>query len=188
MKKVLFFAYPTYVDFEIAHTLFFLRKLGKALITTATIDGHEVESLGGLITKAHLSLPEVTLADYDLLLISGGDNVGEVMEDHTVQDFLCKANSLQMPIAAMCGSSVFLAQAGLLKGKSFTCNAITFEKFKSHFEGAEYTGNRVEVLDNIITAKGAAFPEFTIAVIDKLGLWKDEDQRNGALLFSKGEA
>lgn len=32
MVKVLFFAYDQYADFEIAHTLFFLRKLGKAEI------------------------------------------------------------------------------------------------------------------------------------------------------------
>lgn len=36
MVKVLFFAYAEFADFEIAHTIFLLKKLGKAEITTAS--------------------------------------------------------------------------------------------------------------------------------------------------------
>jgi putative intracellular protease/amidase len=187
MKKILFYAYPTYVDFEIAHTLFFLRKLGNASITTATINGRAVESLGGLITQAQIALTEVNPEVYDLVLISGGDHIGEIAKDGVVQRFLQKVNSMKVPIAAICGSSVLLAKAGLLLGKRFTCTNITYNKFTDLFDGAEYTGSQIEVLEDIITAKGTAFPEFTIAVIDKLGLWKNEEQRQGALLFCKGE-
>jgi putative intracellular protease/amidase len=47
--KILFIAYPQYADFEIAHTLFFLRKAGKVTIVTATVNRKPVESLGGCI-------------------------------------------------------------------------------------------------------------------------------------------
>jgi putative intracellular protease/amidase len=187
MTKVLFFAYPMYADFEIAHTLFFLRKLGKATVTTATIDGEPVESLGGIQTQAGIGISDANPNDFDIVLISGGDGFVEVLDDTRIHQFLQQAYSLNKPIFSICASATLLGRAGLLKGKEFTCTPNTYDSFKHVFEGAEYTGNRVEVQGNIITAKGTAFPEFTLAVIDQLKLWKNEEQRNGALLFCKGE-
>lgn len=185
--KVLFFAYPLYADFEVAHTLFFLRKVGKASVTIATIDGKPVESLGGIVTQPHKAIDHVQPQNYDLILISGGDGISEVLGDERITDFLMKAHEKQKPIAAICASATLLAQAGLLRGKKFTCTPNTYERFYDIFQDAAYTGKRIEILDNIITAKGTAFPEFTIAVLDMLNLWKDEEQRKGALLFCKGE-
>ncbi|WP_042149382.1 DJ-1/PfpI family protein [Paucisalibacillus sp. EB02] len=187
MINVLFLAYPMYADFEIGHTLYFLRKLGKAKVTTATVDGEPVESLGGIVTQAQLAISKVDSQDYDLLLISGGDGVAQVLDNVQLQEFLKEYNNLKKPIAAICASSTLLGKAGLLVSSKFTCAPNTFEMFSNVFSDAEYTGNRLEVVDNIITAKGTAFPEFTIAVIDQLRLWKNNEQREGALNFCKGE-
>lgn|SRR5690606_22593718 len=185
--KVLFLAYPMYADFEIGHTLYFLRKLGKAKVTTATVDGEPVESLGGIITQAQTAISNVDPTEYDLLLISGGDGVAQVLDHIPLQEFLNDYNNLKKPIAAICASSTLLGKASLLKGRKFTCAPNTMELFRNVFSDAEYTGNRIEKTDHIITAKGTAFPEFTIAVIDQLGLWKNKEQREGALKFCKGE-
>ena len=187
MIKVLFFAYPMYADFEIGHTLFFLRKLGKAKITTATIDGEAVESLGGIVIQAQVAVSNVNPKDYDLILISGGDGVAQVLDNMQIEELLKGFNKFEKPIAAICASSALLGKAGLLLGRRFTCTANTYETCKDVFGGAEYTGNRIEIVDNIITAKGTAFPEFTLAVMDQLGLWNSEEQREGALKFCKGE-
>ncbi|WP_026905585.1 DJ-1/PfpI family protein [Paucisalibacillus globulus] len=187
MVNVLFFAYPMYADFEIGHTLFFLRKLGKAKVTTATVDGEPVESLGGLITHAQIAISKVNPLDYDLFLISGGDGVSQVLENVQLQRILQEFNHYEKPIAAICASSTLLGKAGLLSGEKFTCTPNTYESFKDVFIGAEYTGNRIEVVENIVTAKGTAFPEFTLAVADQLELWNSEDQREGAMKFCKGE-
>lgn len=187
MTRVLFFAYPMYADFEIAHTLFFLRKLGKACVVTATIDGETVESLGGIVTNPGLAIANANPNDFDLILISGGDGVSQVLEDNRIHKFLREANSMQKPIAAICASATLLGKAGLLKGNIFTCTPNTYEMFKEVFADAEYTGERLEVRDNIITAKGTAFPEFTLAVIDQLQLWKTDEQRESARSFCKGE-
>ena len=187
MTNILFFAYPMYADFEIAHTLFFLKKLGKANLITATIDGKVVESLGGIRTTPDLSISEADPTDFDLILISGGDGVSEVVDDIRIHNFLQQANTLHKPIASICASATILGKAGLLKENKFTCTANTYEMFKEVFVGAEYSGERIEVQDNIITAKGTAFPEFTLAVLDQLLLWKNNEQRESAYLFSKGE-
>jgi putative intracellular protease/amidase len=187
MTRVLFFAYPLYADFEIAHTLFFLRKIGKATITTATIDGNPVESLGGIVTQAHVDIAEVIPDNYDLILISGGDGISEVLNNRKIHSVLKQFNSLGKPITAICASAALLGKSGLLKGNSFTCNPNTYDVYQEVFTGASYTGKRIEIAGNIVTAKGTAFPEFTQAVLDQLRLWESVEQRDWAYKFCRGD-
>ncbi|QQZ09908.1 DJ-1/PfpI family protein [Heyndrickxia vini] len=186
MKNILFLAYPQYADFEIAHTLFFLKKVGKANVTTVTIDGKPVESIAGLLTMPQRGLSEVNVGEYDLVLISGGDGVHTIINESVLHTFLQSAYSKEIPIAAICASATLLGKSGLLKGKRFTCNPNTYEVFKDVFQGANYTGENIEVETNLITAKGTAFPEFNVAVGDLLNIWKDSTQENWALQFCRG--
>ncbi|MGG0278034.1 DJ-1/PfpI family protein [Bacillus rhizoplanae] len=180
-------AYPNYADFEIAHTLFFLRKKGKARITTATIDGNFVISLGGLQTQADAGLAEIDVKKYDLVLISGGDGIDEVMNEETIHTLLQEAASLHIPIASICASAVLLGRAGLLAGKKFTCLLNTHATFQEVFIGSKYTGTNIEIQEGLITAKGTAFAEFTVAVGGMLGLWKNNEESSNVLRFCKGE-
>jgi len=188
MRKILFIAYNQYADFEIAHTLFFARKVGKYEIVTATLLGEKVTSLGGLITYPQIKIEEVEVRDYDLVLISGGDGVRELLDEHSLVVLLQNAYSLKIPIAAICASAAFLGKAGLLKGKSFTCLPNTVESFQATFLDANYTGEPIRVSEGLITAKGTAFAEFTIAVGETLNMWKNEEQKENALQFCKGLA
>ncbi|WP_313894421.1 DJ-1/PfpI family protein [Psychrobacillus sp.] len=188
MVNVLFFAHPQYADFEIAHTLFFLKKLGQAKVTTVSVNGKSVESVGGLTTKVEVSLHDVNLEAYDLLLIPGGDGIDELVEEDIISTILNRAISLQIPIASICGSAVLLAKAGIVNNKKITCNAGTFERNSQFFSECTYTGNDVEVEQGFITAKGTAFPEFTVETCKLLGLLKDDEQVESVLKFCRGQS
>lgn len=188
MVKVLFFAYDQYADFEIAHTLFFLRKLGKAEITTASVNGKPVESLGGLITNADISLDKVNLEEYDLLLLPGGDSIPELIDFDIIAVILNNAISLEIPIASICGSAVLLAKSGITKNKKVTCNKGTFDQNSKLFQECIYTGTDIEVETGFITAKGTAFPEFTVETCKQVGLLKDKDQAKSVLRFCRGQS
>ena len=188
MVKVLFFIYPQYADFEIAHTLFFLKKLGNANITTASVNGKSVESLGGLTTSAEISLYDVILEEYDLLLISGGDGIETVIDEDIITTILNRAISLQIPIASICASATLLAKAGIIKNKKFTCLPGTFDKYRQLFNECIYTGTDIEVEKGLITAKGTAFPEFTLETCKQVGLLNDKDQAESALKFCRGQS
>ncbi|WP_249870602.1 DJ-1/PfpI family protein [Oceanobacillus saliphilus] len=108
------------------------------------------------------------------------------MDNETSAAFLKEAYSMGIPIASMCASATLLGEAGILQGHKFTCLPHTYEHNKDKFIGAVYTGEKVETGNNIITAKGSAFPEFTIAVGDLLGMWRNEQQAEKALQFCKG--
>lgn len=187
MKKILFIAYPDYADFEVAHILFFARKIGKCEIITATVDGKSVQSLAGLTITPQKSLREVDVTMFDLILLPGGDGISLMLNERILIETLQKANARKINISSICASSVLVGQAGLLKDKEFTCNSSTYDRFHNVFSNAKYTGSRMEVSDLIITAKGTAFPDFTVAVGDKLEIWNNEEQRKHVLSFCKGE-
>ena len=74
-------------------------------------------------------------------------------------------------IGAICAAPSIIGKLGLLKGKKATC----FPGFEQFLEGAMFTGDLVNIDDNIVTAKGAgAAVEFGLAL--------------GALLCGEGKA
>lgn len=184
----MFFAYDQYADFEIAHTLFFLKKLGKAVIKTVSVNGKPVESLGGLKTKADISMHDVIIEEYDLLLLPGGDGITELIEVDKISTILKQAFCLEIPIASICGSAVLLAKAGIVKNKKFTCNLSTFNQNSALFNDCIYTGADIEVATGFITSKGTAFPEFTIETCKQVGLLKENDQADSVLRFCRGQS
>ncbi|WP_019412700.1 DJ-1/PfpI family protein [Paenisporosarcina sp. TG20] len=186
MKKILFFAYPQYADFEVAHALFLLKKLGNYMITTVSIDGEPVESIGGLWTKAERSLSDIEVADYDLILISGGDGVSEIIDEEVVTTKLIDAKNSGILIAAICASATLLGKAGILEGRKFTCLLSTYENNKTLFSNSIYTGKDIEVDKGVITAKGTAFAEFAVSICDQLGVFEGKEQKNSILKFCKG--
>ncbi|MGG2014985.1 DJ-1/PfpI family protein [Bacillus sp. S10(2024)] len=186
MKRVLFLAYPEYADFEIAHVLFLLRKMGKAKITTVSVDGNPVESIGGLWTQVEASLSEIKLNEFDLILISGGDGIHKILDEAIVSKMLMNAFNLKIPIASICASAILLGKAGILNGRRFTCLQHTYENNKSLFETSIYTGADIEVENTIITAKGTAFAEFAVAVCQLMDLLKEKEKLDSTLRFCKG--
>ncbi|HWO74470.1 MAG TPA: DJ-1/PfpI family protein [Bacillus sp. (in: firmicutes)] len=186
MIKVLFFAFPQYADFEVAHPLFFLRKVAKADVTTVTVDGKPVETVGGLTVMPQFSLSAIDVTDYDLVLLPGGDGIEKVLNESSLQEVLQAAYQNEIPIASICASAAFLAKAGLIKGTKFTCTSATYEQFNDLFSEGKYAATSVEMGNRFITAKGTAFPEFTIAMGHMLGMWRDEKQADFAYQFCKG--
>ena len=186
MKKILFFAYSQYADFEVAHSLFLLKKLGKYMITTVSIDGEAVESIGGLWTQVERPLSDIKVNDYELILISGGDGVTKIINEEVVSTKLKDAKNSGIPIASICASATLLGKAGILDGRNFTCLQSTYENNKTLFSNSLYTGTDIEVGKDLITAKGTAFAEFAVSVCQLLDVFEDKEQQDSILKFCKG--
>jgi len=144
-----------------------------------------VKSVGGIVTQPQVKLLEAG-DEYDLILLPGGDGISEVLHEFVLLNYVKRANAAGIPIASICASATFLGEAGLLRGKRFTCLQHTYEHYKDVFMDASYTGKAVELSDNIITAKGTAFPKFTIAIGEMLKFWRDEEHREKAYQFCIG--
>ena len=83
-------------------------------------------------------------------------------------------------MAAICAAPLVYGKRGLLKGKKATC----YPGFDKFLEGAEYTGNMVERVDNFILGKGpGAAWEFGFAILEKFaGAEKVKEVKNGMLI------
>ncbi|MCA0969212.1 DJ-1/PfpI family protein [Halobacillus litoralis] len=184
--KVLCIGHPGYADFEVGHALFLLSKVGGAIVDTVTVKDQKVRSLGGLVTEPTHTLKEIDVSDYQAIVIPGGDHF---VKEEGVLNVLQKADENKVLIASICASAVWLGEAGVLNGRSFTCLPHTYEHHMDVFEGSRYTGNPVEVDQHIITANGFAYAPFAMKVADELDVFRNRSQREHLedLVHGRGE-
>lgn len=119
--------------------------------------------------------------DAELVLLPGGMPGASTLEKcGELRNLVLRFAQEQKPIAAICAAPMVLGKLGLLKGKKATC----YPDFDKYLEGAEYTGNMVEVVDNFILGKGpGAAPAFAFAILEKYaGAEKALEVKKGMLL------
>lgn len=119
--------------------------------------------------------------DAELVLLPGGMPGASTLEKcGELRNLVLRFAQEQKPIAAICAAPMVLGKLGLLKGKKATC----YPGFDKYLEGAEYTGNMVEVVDNFILGKGpGAAPAFAFAILEKYaGAEKALEVKKGMLL------
>lgn len=107
----------------------------------------------GLILNPDLLIDDVTPDDYDAVVFIGGTGSSQYWHDVKAHDIACAAMKNGKVVAATSHAAVTLAVAGLLRGKKATGHVTIYEKLL--VQGADYTGNKVEIDGNIITSTGA---------------------------------
>jgi len=102
---------------------------------------------------AHLAVDRVVpdLSDYNFVIIPGGDGIQNLMKDPAFLKWITVASE-KTTVAALCGGSLLLGAAGMLKGKRATTHP-TLAGFLKHFAG-EVVSDRIVDEGNIITAGG----------------------------------
>lgn len=92
-----------------------------------------------------------SLAEYDYVIVPGGDGIKELMRDTAFLNWIgAPANTTTM--AALCGGSLLLGAAGLLRGKRATTHP-DLAGFLKNFAG-RVVPDRIVDEGNVITAGG----------------------------------
>ncbi|MCD7900036.1 MAG: DJ-1/PfpI family protein [Bacteroides sp.] len=121
---------------------------------------HDVPFLTDSFFKDH------NFKDAEALVLPGGMPGAATLAKHEglnalIQEFIKTGKTM----AAICAAPMVLGKAGLLKGKTVTC----YPGFEQYLEGANCTGQLVEVDGNLITGKGpGAAMDFALTVVDAL--------------------
>ena len=146
-----------------------LRRAGVAC-DIISVSGSEVKGSHGITVKADKLSNELNMDDYDAIVIPGGmPGAVNIFNDKFVKTALLKADKDKKLIAAICASpAVVIAGRGLINGRKATCypapdfiNAL----------GDCYTGESVQVDDNLITANGPkSAMEFALAICKALNV------------------
>ena len=90
----------------------------------------------------------------------GADNLENCGDVYSLLDFACENKKL---MCAICAAPKVLGKFGYLEGKRATC----FPGFEENLLGAEATGARVEVDENVITSKGMGTAmDFSLAILE----------------------
>ena len=116
MKKTAVLIYNQFCNFEIAPVLERLAMAEKP-ITVFAKSLAPVRSEEGLTVIPEKSIKELSLDEYDSLLLPGAMDIREAIEDDTILDFIRKFDG--MPIGAISIAPLLLFKAGLLEDKPF---------------------------------------------------------------------
>jgi len=154
MKSLFIIAQEGYQDTEYGTPKKILEEKGIAVITASEKVGLCHGGLGGN-TTAQISLKEVLVSDYDLIVFIGGP--GAVGYQHNVEAYRIAQEAVQQQklLGAICIAPTILAYAGILKGRKATVwnNDGQQDKLLQQ-QGAVYTGETVTVDGKIVTANG----------------------------------
>ena len=113
------------------------------------------------------TLEEVKPEETSAIILVGGIGASEYKDSQPLFDLLQQANQLNVILAAIANTPVFLAKAGVLKGKNAT--VLYYDSKELIAGGANYTSASITVDGNILTAKEAAMADtFALALVKML--------------------
>lgn len=116
MKKTAVLIYNQFCNFEIAPALELLA-IAQKPITIFAKTLSSVRSEEGLTVLPEKTIDELSLEEYDSLLLPGAMDIREAIEDDAILAFIKQFDG--MPIGAISIAPLLLLKAGLLDGKPF---------------------------------------------------------------------
>ncbi len=167
--KTLVVFYPGCVEYEIMLAAELLNKTSP--VDVATPDGSNHEGSNGMTYRASYRYSNALVEQYGCILIPGGGNVESAINDESLALLLQAGAKRDVVLAAICAGPLFLAKAGLLRGKQFTHGfGDKFPNLLAPFwKGAEFRDEPLVTDGNLITAKPEAHIDFAVAVARKMG-------------------
>ncbi len=178
--KVYIYILNTMADWEIAYITAELNsgrflKNGKITVRKIAESQNPVTSMGGMSINADLKLSEVDFSEGDLLILPGADTWME--EEHSsVIETAGNLIDRGVIVAAICGATAALANAGILNSRKHTSNGNGFlEMMCPEYKGSDNYIDSPAVCDsNLITASGLAPLEFTYEILKRTEVMKEE--------------
>lgn len=116
------------------------------------------------------TVEEVSVSDYDCLILPGTIFPLQPLYDEKLIDFLRRGKNADTLIAAISSSPILLSKAGLLEGKNFTAGFFMQMAETFPFVDKNRFIHKPVVEDgNVITGIGMFFREFAERVLNRLG-------------------
>ena len=129
-----------------------LKRFGKEVVTVG-VGGGKVKGAHGITVTADITDNDVIMTDkVEMIVLPGGmPGTLNLEKSHVVQAAIKFCADNKKAIGAICAAPSIIGKLGLLKGKKATC----FPGFEQFLEGAMFTGDLVNIDENIVTARGA---------------------------------
>ncbi len=179
---------PGFADWEPAHALAELRRGGGYRVETVGLTREPVESMGGLRVLPTRTLAEVEPGDVAVFILPGGDRWESQPLEAELVALLQRLDAHKVPLAAICGATVAIARAGLLRGRRHTSNGRSYlqEQAPEYRESERYVDAPAVRDGTLITASGLADVEFAREIMALLGVYSDADRQLWTEMFRSG--
>lgn len=183
MKSICIFLATGFEEVEALFPLDILRRGGLSVKTVSVMGEPTVTGAHGVPVVADCLIEDLNEADIEMIVLPGGLPGATNLDAHAGLDALVRSFAAAgKPLAAICAAPMVYGKRGLLKGKKATC----YPGFDKFLEGAEYTGNMVEIADNFILGKGpAAAYMFGFAILEKFAGVAKVAEVKGGMLFAE---
>ncbi len=175
MKRLAIVLTEGFADWEVAPLTASARTHFGFDVVTATPDGAEVRSMGGMRVAADIATEHLHANAFDALILCGG-TVWETEKAPDLNGVIDDFISRDKVVAAICGATLALARAGTLNRTAHTSNAADFIADVPSYSGkARYKDSPYAIRDGkVITAAGSAPVTFAAEVYRALGHGGDE--------------
>jgi len=154
-------------EIEAATIIDLLRRAGIE-VTVAGVAGTAVRGAHGLGFAADATLDAAARADYDMVVLPGGEPGATVLrDDPRVIALVQRHAAAGRRVAAICAAPKVLAAAGLLDGRIATSYPGYLDETPA--AGMRYTAEPVVVDGKIVTSRGPGTAmDFALALIEQL--------------------
>ena len=178
-----------YVIAELNTGRFFKKKGDRIPVSTVGLTKDAIRTAGGVRIIPDVTLSAVTVDSSAMLILVGGDT----WHDPKHQPVIAKAKELleaNANVAAICGATGALAEAGLFDHQLHTSNGTEYLKLVApHYKGHTHHKDDRAVSDgNLITASSAGPLQFARFILKRLGVLSDEALEAWYNYFNTGEA
>lgn len=179
-QTVHLFILDTLSDWEPVFAISFLNKEtyqafqahpGRYRVKTVGESREPITTAAGLTILPDMTLDELEPAQSAMLLLPGADTWLEEARTQVLEK--AKAYlAAEIPVAAICGAVLGLAQAGILNEKKHTSNSLAELQRAAAYRGEALYQNQPAFTDeNLITARAIAPLEFAYQIFKKLEIY-----------------
>jgi putative intracellular protease/amidase len=195
-QRVYVYVQDTWSDWEAGYVMaelnsgrFFKNQDEPLPVKTVALTKDPITTMGGVSITPDLTLRAVTVESSAMLILVGGDTWQDPKHQLVVEKvkMLLDAGS---NVAAICGATSALAEAGLFDDRPHTSNGLQYLKMVApHYKGDKYYKDERAVFDgNLITASSAGPLQFARYILERLDVFSDEALEAWYNYFDTGEA
>lgn len=187
MKKVYVLVFGGMADWEAPLALCEIRNSGKYEVVTVGFTAAPVTTMAGLKLVPDIALAEVKPDDAAMLVLPGGE-MWEAGSPEGVGALLKRFQARGVPVAAICGATLEVARAGLMKGRRHTSSDKGYLEavVPEYGDGARYVDELAVTDGTLITASGVGSVEFAREVTRYLGIYTEEQSGRWFELYKHG--
>lgn len=186
-REVLLLLTDRWGDWEASFAIAEVNSVPQYVVKTVAIDRKPKASIGGIRAEIDYAIDDFSSFDRLAMLILPGGFSWQESRHEEIAAFIKKARDFKVPIAAICGATIFLGKHGFLDNTKHTGDDLEFFQKERGYNGQEHYVRAQIIADNgIITANETAALDFAREIFSVLKIDTEEEIALWHEKFKKG--